>query len=391
MNTSPVSSIQKPDVPTGSSSRSTTPIITLKNVSKHFQEHEALRNVDLSVYNGEFFTLLGPSGCGKTTLLKMLSGFETPDNGSVLINNRDVTHEPPENRHINMVFQSYALFPHMTIFENVAFGLRCQKYPKDQIKEKVMEALRRVKLTGFEERKPKKLSGGQQQRVAVARAIVNEPLVLLLDEPLSALDYTLRKEMRIQLKALQRRLHLTFILVTHDQEEALSLSDRIAVMNHGQIEQVGTPRDLYEKPTNLFVTNFIGQANIFDTIVIAESNNMITVDILGEHLTLRNAHRFKTGDRIHVVVRPEDMDAWGSNEIPVSERDGLIPGTVEEVIYKGSTVDLVIKLSNKQLISVTEFFDGDDDLIYNIGESVYVNWTIGWEVILPHESHSIDL
>ncbi len=373
-------------VPVSSHTRS--PIITLQGLSKQFQQHLALQNIDLTIYDGEFFTLLGPSGCGKTTLLKLISGFENPDRGSIMINERDVTHKPPEQRPINMVFQSYALFPHMNVFDNVAFGLRCQHHPKQQVYDKVMTTLRDLKLMGLESRKPQTLSGGQQQRVALARAIINEPLVLLLDEPLSALDYTLRKEMQIQLKSLQRRLHMTFILVTHDQEEALSLSDRIAVINSGIIQQIGTPRDLYEEPKNLFVTNFIGDANVFDTTVTAADEQHITVNILGHSITLENTHHFTHHDRVHVIVRPEDMEAWGMSDVHLAKHDILIPGIVEEVIYKGSTVDLIIKLSNNQAIFITEFFDADDDeLIYDIGESVYINWKIGWEVILPNENH----
>ena len=360
-------------------------IITLTGVTKQFDGHEALKNIDLEVRHGEFFTLLGPSGCGKTTLLRLLSGFETADSGQILIKGCNVTALPPEKRHVNMVFQSYALFPHMTVFQNVAFGLQCQRYPRDEIESKVIETLKRVKLAELRDRKPEKLSGGQQQRVAIARAIVNEPLVLLLDEPLSALDYSLRKEMRIELKALQRRLGITFILVTHDQEEALSMSDRIAVMNHGIIEQIGAPRDVYEEPKNLFVTSFIGEANIFYSTVITANDEFIEVDIAGCQFALKNSQGFKIGQKINIVIRPEDIDAWDKNEIDGSK--GMIPGNVVEVIYKGSTVDLVIKLNDGQLISATEFFDEDDeDLEYEIGETVYINWKIGWEVILADEN-----
>ena len=223
-----------------------SPLLSLRHVTKQFGSMMALTPLDLDVQDGEFLTLLGPSGCGKTTLLRLLSGFETPDTGQIFLQGKDITHVPPEKRQLHMVFQNYALFPHMTVFDNIAFGLQCQKrVPPHEMEARVMAVLQRVKLANLRDRKPNQLSGGQQQRVAIARAIVNEPLVLLLDEPLSALDHSLRKEMQIELKALQRRLGITFILVTHDQEEALSLSDRVAVMNHGRIEQLGGARDVY--------------------------------------------------------------------------------------------------------------------------------------------------
>lgn len=360
-------------------------IIALKGVSKYFGNHEALKNINLDIQDGEFLTLLGPSGCGKTTLLRLLSGFETPDEGQILIKGKDLIGIPPEHRHLNMVFQSYALFPHMTVYQNIAFGLQCTHCPPKDIKPKVLEALRRVKLTAFQDRKPYSLSGGQQQRVAIARAIVNEPLVLLLDEPLSALDYNLRKEMRIELKALQRRLGITFILVTHDQEEALSMSDRIVVMNHGIIEQVGQPRDVYEEPNNLFVTNFIGEANIFNTTILTANDTSLKVNIAGCHFALANPKRFQAGQKVNVIIRPEDIEAWDKHEI--RDQSSLIPGKVVEVIYKGSTVDLVIELKNGQLISATEFFNEDDETLeYELNENVYIKWKVGWEVILADEN-----
>ena len=363
----------------------TRPIITLKGIAKQFGNHEVLKNIDLDVKDGEFLTLLGPSGCGKTTLLRLLSGFETPNFGSILINGKDVTTLAPEKRHINMVFQSYALFPHMTVYQNIAFGLQCTHCPPPEIEPKVLEALKRVKLMEYRDRKPQSLSGGQQQRVAIARAIVNEPLVLLLDEPLSALDYHLRKEMRIELKALQRRLGITFILVTHDQEEALSMSDRIVVMNHGVIEQIGNPRDVYEEPNNLFVTNFIGEANVFNTTILAANEGLLELNIADCHFKLANPKRFKAGQKVNVVVRPEDIGAWAKHEI--DDQPFVIPGKVVEVIYKGSTVDLVIELKDGQLISATEFFNEDDDkLEYELNEQVFINWKVGWEVVLADES-----
>src|SRR3990167_4062040 len=247
-------------------------VVELRGVHKAIYGHDILHDINLEVREGEFLTLLGPSGCGKTTLLRLISGFEEPTQGSILIDNKNVIGLPPHQRHVHTVFQSYALFPHMTVFENVAFGLRCQHVPSQEIQTRVADVLKMVKLEKYAERKPNQLSGGQQQRVAIARAAVNRPLVLLLDEPLSSLDYRLRKTMQIELKQLQRKLGITFIFVTHDQEEALSMSDRVVVMQEGYIEQIGTPSEIYEEPCTLQVAKFIGEANIFDaTIITADS------------------------------------------------------------------------------------------------------------------------
>ena len=396
------------------------PIIQLKNLTKQFGDHTALSQINFEVNNGEFLTLLGPSGCGKTTLLRLISGFETPDSGNILLNGENITHLPPEKRHINMVFQNYALFPHMNVYDNIAFGLECQRLPENIIRKRVTEIMNKVKLQELAHRKPNQLSGGQQQRVAIARAVVNEPLVLLLDEPLSALDYHLRKNMRIELKGLQRRLGITFILVTHDQEEALSMSDRVVVMNHGTIEQVGTPRDLYEEPNNLYVAKFIGETNIFNTPILSVTenheprsklpnfpltqplplggeenkvpatsrgvlvNNRIEVKIAGEQVSFITDRRFNVGEYVNIIMRPEDIEVWGINE--VDDKEDRLHATVSEVIYKGSTVDLVVTLENGQELFATEFFDEDDEnLEYEIGEPVLIRWKPGWEVILPDE------
>ena len=362
------------------------PIIQISDVSKTYDDHKALCSINLKIYDGEFLTLLGPSGCGKTTLLRILAGFEEPDSGTVTLLGKNILNTPPEQRHINMVFQNYALFPHMTVFENVAFGLRCQKISEDEINQRVNKILELVRLSAQAKRKPDNLSGGQQQRVALARAVVNQPLVLLLDEPFSALDYSLRKNMRVELKQLQRELGITFIFVTHDQEEALSLSDRIVVFNHGKIEQVDTARQVYEEPKNLFTATFVGETNIFTTEVLSAENDTIEVNVEGVSYHLKNRHGFKKGDKIHIIVRPEDIQAWEVAEI--TRFDDKMPGHVEQVIYKGSTVDLIIKLDTGKVLAATEFFNEDDPtLIYNIGEKVWVEWTLGWEVILPYENH----
>lgn len=360
-------------------------IIELKNVSKHFTDNPVLQNINLEVRNGEFLTLLGPSGCGKTTLLRLLSGFENPSSGTITIAGRDVEELPPHLRQVNTVFQSYALFPHMSVFENVAFGLRCKRLDQDEIQQRVAEALAMVKLEAFGHRKPHQLSGGQQQRVAIARAVVNKPLVLLLDEPLSSLDYRLRKNMQIELKQLQNQLGITFIFVTHDQEEALSMSDRVVVLHDGMIKQIGTPREVYEEPSNLHVAKFIGEANIFDTKIIAADENFLQVEIEEKQFTFRNRKNYTVGDKVHTMVRPEDLQVWGHAE--VADSSAMFAARVEQVIYKGCTVDLMLRLleSNKML-SATQFFNEDDEkLDYVVGESVWVHWIPGWEVILPDD------
>lgn len=359
------------------------PIITLANVSKHYDNQIALSPLNLDIHDGEFLTLLGPSGCGKTTLLRCLAGFEVPDSGDIKLHGQRINDVPPEKRHVNMVFQNYALFPHMCIFDNVAFGLRCQGVDKDEVASRVMAALKMVKLEEMTARNPSQLSGGQQQRIAIARAVVNEPKVLLLDEPLSALDFHLRRRMQVELKALQRRLGITFVLVTHDQEEALSLSDRIVVMNHGSIEQIGSPRDVYEEPANLFVAQFVGEANIFTETVKSVDDNGLYIEVAGRAANFMNEDNYQVGEMVSVVIRPEDIKVWNVREIEVDQQQGYYPGTVSEVIYKGSTVDLIVTLADGHRISATEFFDEDDeDLMYEIGEKVLIEWQSGWEVIL---------
>ncbi len=359
-------------------------LIEIKHVSKSFHGNMVLKDITLTIRESEILTLLGPSGCGKTTLLRLLSGFDQPDEGIINIAGQNVLNISPNKRHVNTVFQNYALFPHMCVFENVAFGLRCQGLPEKEIIEKVNNALDIVKLNSHQQRKPKQLSGGQQQRVAIARAIVNKPLVLLFDEALSSLDYRLRKNMQIELKQLQRQLGITFVFVTHDQEEALSMSDRVGVLFDGRLEQVGTPREVYEAPRNLTVTKFIGEANIFDTTILDISDNKVSVNVEGLNLTLKSDRKFNIGDRVHVVVRPEDCHVLDRTE--VDDVSQMIEGKVEEIIYKGSTVDLMVRLQSGRLIAATEFFDEDDeDLAYTIGEIVWVDWMTGWEVILPYE------
>lgn len=361
-------------------------VVELKGINKSIHDHEILHNIHLNVHEGEFLTLLGPSGCGKTTLLRLISGFEEPTRGAITIDGKDVSGLPPHQRLVHTVFQSYALFPHMSVFENIAFGLRCQKIAEEEIKERVNDVLKMVKLEKFIYRKPNQLSGGQQQRVAIARAAVNRPRVLLLDEPLSSLDYRLRKTMQIELKQLQRKLGITFIFVTHDQEEALSMSDRVVVMQEGRIEQIGTPRQVYEEPGTLNVAKFIGEVNIFHAEVLSvHDDKQVTVKILDKERLAKSKRPCTPGQKVNLLIRPEDVRVWNQHE--VTDTAEMFAGTVEEVIYKGTTVDLIVRLTNNQVVAATEFFDEDDDrLEYKMGEQVWVSWAPGWEVILPHET-----
>ncbi len=374
-------------------------VVSLKNVSKSYDDHVVLSNLSLDVVKGEFLTLLGPSGCGKTTVLRLIAGLETCDQGEVYIDGQDHTRVPAWDRDVNTVFQSYALFPHMTVFDNIAFGLKLKKVPSGEIKTRVTETLALVKLAGLEKRRIQNLSGGQQQRVAIARAIVNEPLILLLDEPLSALDYKLRKEMRLELRQLHRKLGITFVFVTHDQEEALILSDRVVVMNNGRIEQQGPPKEIYEEPKNRFVAEFVGESNLFEARVVevghntrvntgediqdGTRNDTMEIQVQGIVKTVKNRKNQAKGDEIMVLLRPEDMIVERGEQICP---DGSFPGRVEEMIYKGTTVDLIITLDDGKKVFILEFFNEESETIfYDVGERVCVSWIDGWEVILPHE------
>lgn len=362
------------------------PVIELRNVSKSFGETEALKNIVLQVPRGDFITLLGPSGCGKTTLLRLIAGFEAPSTGEVILNGRSMAGLPPEKRPVNTVFQSYALFPHMTVFDNVAFGPRIQGLGRREIERRVMETLEMVNLSDLAGRRPDQLSGGQQQRVAIARAIVNKPLVLLLDEPLNALDFKLRKAMQIELKQYQRQLGITFVFVTHDQDEALSMSNRVVVMNEGRIEQIGTPRDVYETPRNHFVARFVGEINILEGAVAQRKGDRLQILLEGRRVEFQAAPRLdlRQGDPVDVLVRPEDLRVWRLNEL--SQDASAYSARVQEVIYKGTTVDLILRLAGGKLLAASQFFNEDhEQLEFTIGEEVFVDWIPGWEVLLPHE------
>ncbi|MGI6184687.1 MAG: spermidine/putrescine ABC transporter ATP-binding protein [Candidatus Fimadaptatus sp.] len=300
-----------------------THLIELKGITKEFGDTKALDNVNLYIRKREFITLLGPSGCGKTTMLRIIGGFEYPDSGQVLFEGRDIAQVPPYKRRVNTVFQKYALFPHLNVFDNIAFGLRLKKVPKDQIAERVRRMLRLVNLEGFEKRSVDAMSGGQQQRIAIARALVNEPEVLLLDEPLGALDLKLRKEMQIELKQMQQQLGITFVYVTHDQEEALTMSDTIAVMQGGHIQQIGDPKRIYDEPKNAFVAAFIGESNILHGTMIEDD----LVEMCGRQFECVD-EGFGHNTPVDVVVRPEDV-------MVVGEDVGMLVGEVTSVTFKG--------------------------------------------------------
>jgi spermidine/putrescine transport system ATP-binding protein len=359
-------------------------LVTLNGLSKSFSGKEIIHDLHLEIYDGEFLTLLGPSGCGKTTVLRLIAGLENADQGHIVLDGQDITAIPAEHRHVNTVFQSYALFPHMTVFENVAFGLRMLKTPEAELKPRVEEALRMVQLDDFAQRRPHQLSGGQQQRVAIARAVVNKPKVLLLDESLSALDYKLRKQMQNELKALQRKLGITFVFVTHDQEEALTMSDRIVVMRDGRIEQQGTPREIYEEPKNLFVASFIGEINIFDATVLQRIDEQrVRASVEGRECAIYAAQPVMPGQSLKVLLRPEDLRV---EEVNDSEHpDGLI-GYVRERNYKGMTLESVVELENGKMVMVSEFFNEDDpDFDHSLNQKMAVTWVESWEVVLADE------
>ena len=326
-------------------------IIELKNISKQYDDNTVLDNLSLNIRKNEFVTLLGPSGCGKTTTLKIIAGFETADSGSIMFKNKDISDVPPYKRQLNTVFQKYALFPHMNVYENIAFGLKIKKLSKDEIDKKVKEMLRMVSLSGFEKRSIESLSGGQQQRVAIARALVNEPEVLLLDEPLGALDLKLRKEMQLELKKIQQELGITFIFVTHDQEEALTMSDTIVVMNKGLIQQKGTPEDIYNEPANAFVADFIGESNILDGVMV-EDFKVIFADREFECVD----KGFEPNEEIDVVIRPEDFKI-------VKAEEGMLKGTVKSVIFKGVHYEMVVEENNRTWILLNiKFAEVDSEI-----------------------------
>ena len=323
-------------------------IINLKNLTKAFDGEIVLDGISLEIRDKEFVTLLGPSGCGKTTTLRMIGGFETPDSGEVYFDGKNVADVPPHKRSVNTVFQRYALFPHLNVYDNIAFGLRVKKIKESEIAEKVAEMLALVNLRNFEKRHISTLSGGQQQRVAIARALINQPEVLLLDEPLGALDLKLRKDMQTELKNIQQKTGITFIYVTHDQEEALSMSDTVVVMAGGRIQQVGTPTDIYNEPVNAFVADFIGESNILDGVMISDYKAKFsghTFECLDKG--------FEPMEKVDIVVRPEDVDV-----VPVEK--GMLKGVVTSVTFKGVHYEIIVDIGGfKWMIQTTDYVSPD--------------------------------
>ena len=337
-------------------------IIELKNISKAFDGETVLDNISLDIYDNEFVTLLGPSGCGKTTTLRLIGGFEYPDEGDVVFMGERINDTPPHKRNVNTVFQKYALFPHLNVFENVAFPLHERKLPKAEIKEKVDQMLSLVMLSGFAQRSVTSLSGGQQQRVAIARALINHPKVLLLDEPLGALDLKLRKDMQQELKKIQKSTGITFIFVTHDQEEAMSMSDTVVVMSEGKIQQIGTPQDIYNEPVNAFVADFIGESNIVDGVMLEDKK----VKFAGHIFDCLDTG-FEKNEAVDVVIRPEDVDI-------VPEDKGMLCGTVTSVTFMGVHYEIIVDIKGfKWMIQTTDGVEVDAKIgIYLEPDAIHI-------------------
>ena len=347
--------------------------IELTKLTKEFAEVRAVDAIDLHVPGGEFFSLLGPSGCGKTTTLRMIAGFERPTSGQILLDGTDVAYTPPHQRNVNTVFQNYALFPHLNVYDNIAFGLKRAKRPKAEIRDRVGKALELVQLSGYERRKSSQLSGGQQQRVALARALILNPAVLLLDEPLGALDAKLRKTLQIELKSLQQEVGITFLYVTHDQEEALTMSDRLAVMNGGRIEQVGNPRDVYEDPETLFVADFLGVSNLMQARIVSTGASACTVAVDGYELETRGTDLDVTGEA-KIVIRPEriELETHGSASGP-----NRVPGMVERVVYVGSAIQVIVRAATGESLQA---------LVQNTGGEIPYEQGTPVQLYLPAEA-----
>ncbi len=337
-------------------------IFDLKNITVAYGDNIVLKNLNLSIHDREFITLLGPSGCGKTTTLRIIGGFIEPDEGEVFFEGKKINGVPPYRRQVNTIFQRYALFPHLNVYENVAFGLRLRHLPEKEVKETVREMLELVNLKGFEKRHISSLSGGQQQRVAIARALAVKPRVLLLDEPLGALDLKLRKDMQVELKNIQQRLGITFIYVTHDQEEALSMSDTIVVMDNGLIQQIGTPEDIYNEPRNAFVADFIGESNIVDGIMLKD----LYCQFSGQKFECLDKG-FAPNEQVDVVVRPEDVDV-----VPVE--NGMLKGTVTSVTFKGVHYEIIVDIGGfKWMIQTTDYqAEGDRIGLYIEPDAIHI-------------------
>jgi len=343
--------------------------IEIRGLTKRFEESAAVDGIDATIEPGEFFSLLGPSGCGKTTTLRMIAGFERPTAGQIVLDGVDVAAVPPHERNVHTVFQSYALFPHLDVYGNVAFGLRRRRVAKDEVRRRVEQAIELVELSGLERRRPRQLSGGQQQRVALARALVLRPAVLLLDEPLGALDAKIRKQLRVELKALQEEVGITFVFVTHDQEEALSMSDRIAVMNTGRIEQIGTPAEVYEQPATVFVADFLGVSNLMDAS--CEGGGMVRI---GDFRLRAGCGSVDARGPVKVVARPERLTLLGHG----SAGENCLPGMVERSVYVGANVQVMVRLPTGETVQVS---------IANTGEAA--SWAQGTPVVVQVPSDAL--
>lgn len=361
-------------------------IVDIKGVNKIYGTNHVVKDLNLLVEEGEFLTLLGSSGCGKTTTLRMIAGFEEPTTGSITVEGEPIEDKEPYERNVNTVFQSYALFPHMTIYDNVAYGLRMKKVPKKEIKERVLKMLEMVQLSGFEKRYPSQLSGGQKQRVAIARALINRPKVLLLDEPLGALDLKLRKQMQLELKRLQKKLNITFIYVTHDQEEALTMSDRIAIMHDGVMDQIGSPTEIYERPATKFVATFIGETNVFDGTIRSIEGGKAVIGIENGEVTSSGSVEegdgkntgFAVNEFVTVSVRSEKM-----HFSPKPVEGFTVPAVVRDYIYVGSVLKCIAVLPNGNEIKM-EKLAGEE--LPPIGEKVFICWEPEDAVLI----HSLD-
>jgi len=359
---------------------STKVIVKLEEVDKNYGDNKVVKNLNLEIQEGEFLTMLGPSGCGKTTTLRMIAGFETVTKGGILLEGENVADKKPNERNVNTVFQNYALFPHMNVSDNIAFGLVEKKVKKAEIKERVMEMLKLVQLEGMEHRMPSQLSGGQKQRVAIARALINRPKVLLLDEPLGALDMKLRKQMQFELKDLQKKLGITFVYVTHDQEEALTMSDRIAVMNDGILEQIGTPTEIYNHPRTKFVADFIGESNILEAYVENVSGD--SMDVIMEFGKIKLFGKgFILEEMVYICIRPENL------KLSLNMVDNFhIPCKVKEHIFIGSINKTIIELSNGQILkAVTQ----PEVELVPVGSLVYLYWGVNKAVVMHTKGEGI--
>ncbi len=353
-------------------------VIQLDHVRKSFGDFVAVEHADFGIRQGEFFAMLGPSGCGKTTTLKMIAGFEQPTSGKVLLNGADVSRVPPYKRNVNTVFQQYALFPHMTVADNVRFGPKSKRVPKSEYEPNVAQMLEVVRLSEFADRRPSQLSGGQQQRVALARALVNFPSALLLDEPLAALDLKLREAMQFELKRIQREVGITFVFVTHDQGEALTMSDRIAVMSDGRVEQIGTPEEIYNSPASLFVAGFIGSANLLPGEVVGTDGDDTVVELTAGHtVRARTDIERPAGAPVSVMLRPERLTASAT-----ARDDGRsIEGTVADVVFQGATARIVVNLNDDSEV-IASVVTGTDLPFLMPGNTVYLTWDPGSAFLL---------